>query len=408
MTTSISNELLALRYLLHRENYVKYIKYVKHIALEKELALLLNLICSFYEVYPEASSITPTELAAYFQKEYGHIKDKNLYLNFIAQFETVDIQEELTKDILLALVQKQIASNIASVCLTNIDAPDPSFTDLVSKELEQLSVLDSSLTSTSPFIEASIEDLVASEIMGTGINWRLNCLNQDIGPMRGGSLGVVFARVDTGKTSFLASEMTHMAEQLGEGEVIIWVNNEERGTKVKLRIVTSSTGMTKDEISKDTAAAKQLFHERKGDRIMLYDSASVSFYDIERLLKTYKVRIMCIDQGDKLVIPGNYDKNTDRLGALYMRLRELVKTYPKLDILCAGQASAEAANQRWLRVDWMSESKTSKPAELDYAIGIGALLENEDTRYINICKNKSGNHGKFEVGIERFIGRYFD
>ena len=72
----------------------------------------------------------------------------------------------------------------------------------------------------------------------------------------------------------------------------------------------------------------------------------------------------------------------------------LVKDFPHIDILTSGQASSEAVGQTWLLDNWMDNSKTGKPGELDYAIGIGGSkpesCEPVD-RYIHLCKNKLGD-----------------
>jgi replicative DNA helicase len=73
-------------------------------------------------------------------------------------------------------------------------------------------------------------------------SWRLKSLNTALGSLRMGDFGFVFARPETGKTTFLASEVTFMAEQT-EGN-ILWFNNEEQGGKVKSRCYQATLGLT--------------------------------------------------------------------------------------------------------------------------------------------------------------------
>lgn len=402
-------ELSIIKLLMSKDNFTKFMKYVKFLMFEPELDLILKLIHAYYNAY-DSSHVTVDDLLAMFNHQYPAIRDKEKYIDLIKRLAILEVNPDLAADMLMGQVQKQVASNIAKVCLDSLDTAQTDFTQLVNKELEELTALDKSINTESPFVEDDINELLKEECSKDGINWRMACLNNDLGMLRGGSLGAIFARVDTGKTSFLASEVSHFASQLKDDEIIVWANNEEKGSKVKLRIASSLTGLTKDNMQSDPDNAQAAYLSLGGSKIKLYDSAVITMYDLDRILKSFNVRILVIDQGDKLIIPGKWDKNTDRLTAIYQRLRELVKTYPKLDILAAGQASAEAANKKWLQLDWMSESKTGKPGELDYAVGIGAQIESPDTRYITICKNKmhNGNHGQWVVAFDHNIGRYYD
>ena len=122
-------------------------------------------------------------------------------------------------------------------------------------------------------------------------------------------------------------------------------------------------------------------------------------------------RLVIIDQGDKIYGVGDKDTSTtERLQRLYAKFRELAKEY-MTDIITVGQASAEAQGKKWLELDHMNNSKTGKPGELDYAIGIGRTLEGEEfMRYIHLCKNKMlrGVHGKHQVILDTERCRYKD
>lgn len=155
--------------------------------------------------------------------------------------------------------------------------------------------------------------------------------------------------------------------------------------------------------------AKRLFKERGGDKIKIYDSAYISVYDIEEVIKKYKPRFVIIDQGDKVSFRGQDQlSGTERLKELYRKFREIAKAY-NVDIITAGQASASAEGKKWLQLDDMDNSKTGKPGELDFAIGIGKT-EDDEARYLHLSKNKvkDGNHGKYVVTIEPMKARFKD
>jgi hypothetical protein len=158
--------------------------------------------------------------------------------------------------------------------------------------------------------------------------------------------------------------------------------------------------------------AKERFKELGGDRIKLYDSAIISIYDVEHIIKTHNPRFIAIDQGAKVTFRGDKElAKHERLAELYRRMRELAKQY-SVDIVTLGQAGATAEGKKWLQQDDVDCSKTGLMGELDYAIGIGKVNDEEDDglRYIHLCKQKLnlGVHGKHVVLMEPLVARYKD
>ena len=161
--------------------------------------------------------------------------------------------------------------------------------------------------------------------------------------------------------------------------------------------------------------AEEEFTKLGGHKIKIYDQAIITVEDIEQLMKTYNVRLLVIDQGDKVRFSGDRDMSTvDRLKAVYGKFRELAKAYD-CDVIAVGQASASAEGLKWLKTSDMDNSKTGKPGELDYAIGIGKSFDDVDNpvcsiRYISLCKNKmnEGKHGRYEVVFNASCALYTD
>jgi len=260
------------------------------------------------------------------------------------------------------------------------------------------------------FVDDDLDAILNETILGEGLSWRLKSLNDTVGVLRGGTLGHIFARPDTGKTSFVASEITYLASQVQENECILWINNEEKGSKVKLRTYQAILNADTKSIVANIEKAKAMYIERGGGKIKLYDSAAVSFREIKKLIDLYRPKVVVIDQGDKVSFPKDGDySNTDRLQRLYQMYRELAKRYDT-NIITVGQASGEAEGKKWLTLDMMNNSKTGKPGELDYAIGIGLSYGegDEEFRYIHVCKNKYGAHAKHTVIFDAEKSRYRD
>jgi len=240
-----------------------------------------------------------------------------------------------------------------------------------------------------------------------------------LGSIRGGDFGFIFARPETGKTTFLASETTYMAEQLSD-EVgpILWLNNEEAGAKVKIRCYQAALGATLAAINSNPAGAQKAFIDKtKGKLLLLNPKGSISKRMVEKLVEQYRPSLVLYDQIDK-VVGFNNDREDLRLGAIYQWARELGITYDFPSIAVC-QADGTGEGQKWLTMGNVANAKTAKQAEADWILGIGKTpdIGYENLRYLHASKNKlagdpdsdaSLRHGRKEVLIRADIARYVD
>lgn len=405
-------ELSILKLLLTRETYNRYISYINKNNIDKTILNIIYSIIEYYKQMEEHNYLSSDELRTWFFHLNPNIKEPELYEGIFDRLDKLDVSDSVASAVVSNLIEKEYANRIVNNLIPVLE--DRAFGVLhsvVRKDLEEYEqTLQIKGDEDSPFVDDDLEKLLEENITGEGLNWRLGCLMSAIGPLRGGSLGHVFARPDTGKTSFLASEATHLASQLKDDECSLWINNEEKGSKVKLRTYQACLNAVTASIVSNVDKAKELYKERGGDRIKLYDDACVSLRDIEELIKKHKPRFVIIDQGDKVSFPKDGDmSNADRLQKLYQKYRELAKKY-NCDIITVGQANGEAEGRKWLEQGHMNNSKTGKPGELDYAIGIGSSFAegDEEIRYIHVCKNKYGPHTKATVFFDAAKARYKD
>ena len=237
------------------------------------------------------------------------------------------------------------------------------------------------------------------------------------GSLRQGDFGFVFARPETGKTTFLASEVTHMATQLGvDSGPVLWCNLEEGGNKVKLRLFQAALGMSVEEIMKDIPAAQTAYNELTKGKILLYDNATTDQRFIANLCDKYKPSLVVIDQLDKIYGFQN-DREDLRLGQIYVWARELAKKYCPVIGVC--QANADGEGRIFLSMAEIANSKTGKAAEADWILGIGCETKpgHEYIRGLSAIKNKllgdgssveGERHARAEVLIKPGIQRYID
>jgi len=338
-------------------------------------------------------------------------KDREVLLQMLAILETSDIKEDVLHDILVQIKQKDLAEKLGAASFDFV-AGKKTLQD-IEEIYSKFGTIEKN-TKELQFVTDNLDELYQQTIATPGLRWRLGTLNRMLGSIRRGDFGFVFARPETGKTTFLASEVSNFAGQTERP--IIWVNNEEQGTKVMTRLYQATLGLSIDELMMDRRASQQEYGRLTRNSIKLFDDASVYKRQLEDLCEKYQPALVVIDQIDK--IKGfDGDREDLRLGKTYQWARELAKTYCPVIGVCQADGTAEGV--KWLNMGHVTSAKTSKQAEADFIIGIGKTGEQgrELTRYINISKNKlTGDpdtvpelrHGFCEVIIDPIRARYKD
>lgn len=263
-------------------------------------------------------------------------------------------------------------------------------------------------------VETRLSIVVDKAVKQMGIRWRLDFLNKALGSLRKGDFGYIFARPETGKTTFLASEISYMLEET-DGN-ILWFNNEEQDSKVILRVYQAFFGITLEQLLANIPKYEGLFETATGGRFKFFSIDRCNKRDVERLLDLYKPALTVYDQLDKFR-GFDADREDLRLGSIYQWAREMAKLYGAGIGVC--QADGHAEGVRWLTMEHCANAKTSKQAEADWILGIGKTHTDgaEFIRYLSICKNKllgdedsipALRHGRTETLIKPEIARYQD
>ena len=399
-----------------RNLFTKYYKYVNinYIKINyNNLYKLFNIIDLYYNKYINNNIITINELDIFYNSNYL-LKD-NERKELIALLEDVYNQDVSNPEVIIGLLEEHRRRSLAGqVALMALDVESGKKTTAELLELfnnfEHQEVEADEITP----VDMDLDTLYTSQVATPGLRWRNKWLNKALGSLRKGDFGFIFARPETGKTTFLASEITHMVSQT-DGDVL-WFNNEEQGNKVGIRVYQASLGLTTQELFRNKTKNKQDYSELTGNRIKILDfEDSSSKNRIESVLKQYKPALIIFDQIDK--IRGfKGDRNDLELKQIYQWAREISKTYAP--VIAVSQASGEAEGKLFLTMDMVDGSKTAKQGEADWILGIGKEQDNTSrTRYFNICKNKligdedtmpDLRHGSTQVLIKPEIARYED
>lgn len=414
-------ELLILRQLLVRTQYEAYrgqlpTGYIRTNL--KELWMILQALDLLMKQVPEQAEFSVDELSAYTIVQYPQLKpaERGLYERLFDQLRSVPAGAGVTGVLLDTLQKRAFASEVALQAY-EFSEGRVSY-DVLQSRIEALTKSREVLLPEIEFVSDDLEELYSSAVAEVGLRWRLDSLNLRLGSLRKGDFGFVFARPETGKTTFLASEATAMASQAREREVgpVLWLNNEEQGNKVKLRCFEAHFGISLAQLSRSLPTYKSRFMEELGGGIRMVDRATLTRFDIERLCKSVQPSLIIMDQIDK--IQGfDADREDLRLGGIYQWARELAKTYAPVIAVCQADGSGEGA--KWLTMANVANAKTSKQAEADWILGIGRINEPgyDDIRYLHLSKNKllgdkdsnpGLRHDRWEVLIEPELARYTD
>lgn len=415
------NELGLIKLLLNNQYFNKYSTYVKDMI--KDNRDLLTIFISLDKLQTKYErDISYNELALFILVNCSD-KDRDNLSCLLKDIQAVETDNTIFEDVLNTVSQKHSAYELALLAL-EVSEGRKDYDELVNKtrhlgETPQVSQLEKCI------VRKTLTELYENSTTKPGLRWRLGTLNRMLGSLRKGNLGVIFARPESGKTTFLVSELSYFAQQLLErkrdfdGEhvgPILWFNNEEGGEQVLIRIQQGALGLTREDLFADLQGNERKFLENGGGFLTLVDSADIHRKQVEILCEEYQPSCIVFDQLDK--VKGFVNEREDlRLGSIYIWARELAKRY--CPVIAVSQADASGEGKKWLNMDNVANAKTAKQAEADWILGIGKThnVVEENMRFLHLSKNKlpgdldtdpNLRHGRETVRILPEIARYED
>lgn len=391
--------------------YDKYLKYRHHIKIEKdqrEIYYLFKALDQLMEKFQK--DISFEDYALWVQVNLG-----NDYAQYIQLLKETNTDETILEASLNEIKTRSLAYKLAELALAASEGKRTK-EELVDF-LQEFETSDKEET-LSPFVSTSLSELYDDAYKHQGLRWRLGSLNSSLGSLRGGDFGFIFARPETGKTTFLADQSTYFTEQLDDTDGPgLWFNNEEQHKKVMLRCIQAALGLSMQEIAKDIKGYEEQYKRITKDKLKLPNFDTTHKREMEALCKDVRPSFIIIDQVSK-VRGFNNDREDLRLGAAFEWARDLAKEFD-CPVIGVNQADGSGEGKKYLDMSNVANSKTAVQAEADFILGIGKSNDQgfELIRHMNISKNKlagdetsdpNKRHAKWDVLIQPQIARFKD
>ena len=403
-------------------NYTKYNPILDKINITDETYSLLRAIHHYYK-RDNSKNIDWNTFKTWYLTIYATKTDTSIITIETAIIDRLisgDVDKILERELIEMLIKKTIGERLVVKSFEIAEGGSGSLDEI----WELKDDYDSLMASISDKEEdpREILELALMEttgLSGKGIEWRMEGLNLALGPLQEkGDFIVLGGRPDAAKTTLMAYNCTHFASQLEEDEIIVWFNNEERGNKVRARLIQAATGLTMHEIRLDVQEAINQYEGVIGnvDRIHVEDIHGCSISDVKSkinsLQKKGRVRLLCFDQLWKIHIPNSGKGNkmgtaNDAGGLSELAIWARALAANTAPIITTIWADAQSEGVRFVPMDRLHGSKTAIPGEADAIITIGRDNRSgfEAKRYIHIPKNKmvgrdeKYRNGKWDVGI---------
>jgi hypothetical protein len=407
------SQLAAVRALLAYDSFVRYSSVLLGLKnLAPEHKQIIKAIEEYFKRYPDKKNITVDELRSFFSVT-NPAANKATFSELFDALEHLEIaNSDLLRDILNHFIEVHICARISQAATEVLNGSKGTAVDEIEGMIsEYREIVGGAADPEDLWYNESLKDILQREKSGS-LEWGIPWLNGTIGPLKPGTLGHVFARPDGGKTSFALHQIAHFGYELRkkkEDGLLLFLNNEEHPGVVKRRLIQAMLGWDLAAISSDPDEAEKAFLTKGGSNIRIKGSV-LHVRQIEDLIITAKPKVVVIDQGPKVWVPGYRDMSSvERLAKLYNKYRELAKMYNVI-FISLGQADGASENKKYLGLSNLDNSKVGIPGELDWALGIGRVVNDpafENTRWLNVAKNKlTGIVGSKELIFNTRTCRY--
>jgi replicative DNA helicase len=406
-----------LRLMKTRKNFNRYRRQLDESVVSKATIAVLDDFDRYYKEYPSHDKIDFQLFGPRMKVWNQSTDDQELAVQTLAVKAAAKgtITKEVEESLQNEIANQHLSNRLRTLGEQHADGDLPDFGLKVREAMAEHKKL--AAKPKADWIDRDIGDILSEEADESGYDWRLNCLREGMRGLRAGDFGIVAARPDKGKTTFLAGEATFMAPQMPDDQNIIWLNNEGPGSRIVPRLYQAALGIGREEMLRLNAEGEltKRYADVVGrpDRIRVMDIHRTHATRVEALLESANAGIVIYDMIDNIGWGNGGAARHEMLEEMYQWAREISVGIGFAGI-ATSQISAEGDGEMYPGMSMLKDSKTGKQGACDFQIHIGASNDPslQSLRYIGTPKNKLRREGARTIkGTAQFlphIARYDD
>lgn len=377
----------------HKKDYSLLYPLISVETVDEKTQVLVKAFEAYYTKHPSHEDIDVSVFLPAFKRWFPKMKQEtfNEYVGVIRNVWAKEPDDDVRANLINDFSELKLMTEAANYAEKYALGELPNAFMLLSTSLDEFR-RRTGIKGTS-FISEDIGSILQDEFDESGIEWRLSCLRHSMRGLRPGDFIIVAARPDKGKTSFIASETTHMAPQLPAERNILWLNNEGPGRRIIPRIYQAALDVNMSGLKQAYAdgSIKSRFEQSVGrtDKFRVFDIHGWHVSQVERVIEANNAGIVIWDMIDNVKGFGDAPRTDLVLEHMYQHARELSVKYD-LASIATSQISADGDGLQFPTQSMLKDSKTGKQGACDAIVMIGSSNAPElvNSRYIGLPKNK--------------------
>lgn len=387
-----------------KENLDQYVKLLNPKTLSLQTIEILKDYQKYFELYPNSNSVEfATFGELFFINLHPNMDDKKVivYRDIFNKLTNLALDDKSCVQIITSFEQQEFYAQLHRDLDNNV--PISQLSTKVQVFDEKMAVLSQEGPEVEDMdLEASLKYTDRSK----GLQWRLNCLNEHFeGGLIKGDFVVLAGYVDSGKTGFLCSELSRMAEQLEGDQWIAWLNTEGTWQQTIPRIYCATLNCTVKDLVKYPEKATLKYTEKMNgnkNRIQVLNYQRKGIKDVEKLCKVNPPSLIVMDlldafQGFERHM-GSEGNSAERYGALYQWARVIAtETCP---VIAVSQLNRNGNDNPYPPMTELSGSGEKKQGAATAMIMLGSVQGNDTERYLSTPKNKMGGGKGFRCPVK--------
>ncbi len=409
-------DITLLQVMSNRKNYETFSKYIPQDSLTKEGKIVLDDIGEYFSTHKGSNDLEINSFSTYFN-QIRHIEFKQDERDFYNNVIITHLSDKVSttgEELIKHYHKLECYDKIMEAIKNNKDLSEIESITSKSKKTVNLKDLEADMSLSGLLTEPDRKR--------DGYPWRLKALQDTLGGLVIGDSVVIAATPNTGKTAFLASEVSHMAQHLPDNKYVLWFNNEGPEYEIRNRLYQATLNTTYEKIREDIIGASQKYTAimKYTDRIKVFRASRLTYKEIERIIDSYedKVGLIVIDMLDKVHgfnAKSNSETSDEKYGRAYTWVSELAIL--KAPVIGTSQTCSlkkpsgeiDTQRSRYPDLEDLRGSRIAKQGDIRISIMIGKDAGEEgsvSTRFISSPKNKVGVEVKIETTLDKMRNRY--